>query len=311
MRLGFPVRAFGLTVGHRAWDEDERPEVYGHCLVALGDMVRYLAAQRIRLYRLHARIVPRWAGQDEAAWARLLDENGRMIALLGEAVRAADLRLTMHPFADVVLNAPEEARACAARRLLAAQARLMTALGQGPEGIIVLHVGGVYGDKMAARERFCASVERLSSAARERLALEHDDRRFDLCDALWIHERCGVPIVFDALHHRVFNEGRLSMREGLMRALETWPAVVTPLVHYVGPRTEMRRLRGMQIKAPTWTEHADYVNPFAFCEWLDACRGMRDFDIMLEAKARDLALLQLCRDVRRFFPQLAETYPDL
>jgi len=311
MRLGFPVRAVGCPASIQSDGGGEGERHLSLALMALGDMVRYLSDKGIRLYRLHARTVPQWAGQDANAWAGALDENARMLELLTHSLRTADLRLTLHPYADVVLNAPDAERVEWARGQLDAQARLLQALGQGREGSIVLHVGGVYGDARQARERFCASFERLSPAVQTRLALEHDDRRFDLADVLWIQARCGVPIVFDTLHHRVLNRSGLSRREGLESALGSWPEGLTPLIHYAAPRSEMRRARGDRIKAPTWTEHADYVNPFEFADWLYGCEGLPDFDIMLEAKARDLALLQLRQDLVRFSPQLLERHPGL
>jgi len=311
MRLGFPVRAFGCPVSIASDGEGEGGRHLSLALIALGDMVRYLVQKRIRLYRLHARTVPQWAGRDARGWAAALDENRRMLDLLAQSVRTADLRLTMHPYADVVLNAPDPERMEWSCRQLEAQARLLDALGQGREGSIVLHVGGVYGNALEARARFCTSYERLSPDAQARLALEHDDRRFDLTDVLWIQARCGVPTVFDTLHHRVLNREGMSMREGLERALETWPEGVTPLIHYATPRSEMRRVRGNRIKAPSWTEHADYVDPFGFADWLRDSVELPGFDIMLEAKARDLALLQLREDLVRFCPDLLRRYPGL
>ena len=56
--------------------------------------------------------------------------------------------------------------------------------------------------------------------------------------------------------------------------------------------------------APRWTQHADYVNPFEFVDWLRRARafGLPDFDIMLEARGRDLALLRLRADLEQFAP---------
>jgi UV DNA damage endonuclease len=71
----------------------------------------------------------------------------------------------------------------------------------------------------------------------------------------------------------------------------------------------MRPLEGAsRVKLPTWTEHSDFVNPFEFLAFLEMVRGLGPFDVMLEAKARDLALLALRADAARFAPQQA---PDL
>jgi UV DNA damage endonuclease len=56
---------------------------------------------------------------------------------------------------------------------------------------------------------------------------------------------------------------------------------------------------------PTWTEHSDFINPFEFIAFLRMAQDLRPFDVMLEAKARDLALLKLREDLHRFAPDLA------
>jgi UV DNA damage endonuclease len=66
----------------------------------------------------------------------------------------------------------------------------------------------------------------------------------------------------------------------------------------------VRSLEGSgRLKLPTWTEHADFCNPFAFIDLLSELDGLPDTDIMLEAKARDVALLKLREDVARFAPE--------
>jgi len=55
---------------------------------------------------------------------------------------------------------------------------------------------------------------------------------------------------------------------------------------------------------PVWTGHADFVNPFEFVHFLGAADGLV-FDVMLEAKGKDLALLRLRRDLPRYVPEHA------
>ncbi|MBK9094048.1 MAG: hypothetical protein IPM84_15000 [Anaerolineae bacterium] len=86
-----------------------------------------------------------------------------------------------------------------------------------------------------------------------------------------------------------------------------------PKVHFASPRTAFNVLTAPEpggprrlLAAPRWTQHADYVNPFEFVDWLRRARafGLPDFDIMLEARGRDLALLRLRADLE----QLPQTY---
>lgn len=309
MRLGFTVRVFGIPGG----SSDDAPQIVAGTplsarLAYLCDILRYLASQRIHLYRMHARLVPAWAARDLAAWCRHLDDHRGLLRLVGALAEEADLRLTFHPYSDVTLNAPDEERAVHSMGLLEAQHELLRAMELGPEAVIVLHTGGVYGDKERASECFVRRYESLPESVRARLVLENDDRRFHLVDVMRIHRQCGIPVVLDTLHHLVLNAEPLPLREALSGALGTWPEHLLPKVHFSTPRTEMRQGKSQRIKVPTWTEHADYVNPFEFIAFLKSVAGLPTFDVMLEAKARDLALIQLRHDLQRFAPELAARY---
>ncbi|MBC7234669.1 MAG: UV damage endonuclease UvsE [Chloroflexi bacterium] len=304
MRLGFPVHVFGCPdlPAHDARRWPDRPHL-SVSLARLRDILCYLQANDLHMYRMHARLLPRPLACREG---RLdLAECEAQLALLGELAGRADVRLSFHAPGSLVLNARNEEQADAATAWLASWAALLDAMGQGPEAVIVLHVGGVYDSVQASIDRFCRRFDALPLWVQSRLALEQDDRRFGYCEVLAIHRRCGLPLVFDNLHHQVLNPGRVPFLEALRGALSTWPAGVVPKVHFSSPRTEMRvRSGASRVQPPSWTEHSDLVNPFEFISFLEGCQGLPDLDILIEARARDLAVLRLRQDLRRFAPEL-------
>lgn len=308
-RLGFSIRVYGAP-DLPAFDAQGRGGA-SHLsinLAYLRDILLYLAANRIALYRLPSQLLPRTLHQDPQALAQQLSECRAQLEQLAGLCASLGVRPTFHPYSQVVLNALNEEQAEASIRSLMAHTALLDALGLGDEAVVVLHVGGVYDDEAAARERFVQRYQALPVAVRRRVALEHDDRRFGFGDVRRIHEACGVPLVFDYLHHRVWNPEGVPQREALAFALGTWPQGVRPKVHFCSARSEMRRLEGTQrLKAPSWNEHADYVVPWEFADWLRTAQGLCPFDILLEAKARDLALLQLRCDLPRYAPDLADS----
>jgi UV DNA damage endonuclease len=148
----------------------------------------------------------------------------------------------------------------------------------------------------------------LPEHVRRRLVLEHDDLRFSAADVLWIHEHTGVRLIFDYQHFWCLNPEHLDMRNALSAILRTWPDGVRPKIHFSSPRTELRELArknrktGKQEKvhvAPVWTGHADFCNPFEFATFMRTASGL-EFDVMLEAKAKDLALIRLRPDMLRY-----------
>ena len=136
----------------------------------------------------------------------------------------------------------------------------------------MLHIGGMAGDRDAAIERFERGVELLSDAARARLVVENDDRTFSLQDALEVHRRTGLRVVWDILHHHCLDPAGIPDREALEAALETWPAGGgRPKIHYSTPKTAMeerKRKVGRRVERswvlPQLRAHADMIDPIAF-----------------------------------------------
>jgi UV DNA damage endonuclease len=303
MRLGFSIRVYGDP---NLPSHDARPHVGGaHLSVGLAylrDIILYLQANHIHMYRMHSRLLPTEGTRLEEQIAAC---EGQLQAL-SELIRASDLRLSFHPYSAVVLNALDEDQFARSLATLQAHVSLLEALALGPEAVVVLHVGGVYDDPLTSRERFARRYQELPESVRRRVALEQDDHRFGLSDVRALHETCGVPLVFDSLHHDAHNPERVPRREALAFCLSTWPPGARPKVHFASPRSELRGLGQGRVKMPSWTEHADCVNPFDFLRFLEMAEGLPPFDIMLEAKARDLALLQLRQALERYAPEWAQ-----
>jgi UV DNA damage endonuclease len=123
-------------------------------------------------------------------------------------------------------------------------------------------------------DRFCKNFKRLSKSVQSRLTVENDDKAsmYSVCDLMYIHERIGIPIVFD-YHHYKFCPGVLSEDEALELAASTWPCGITPVVHYSESK------EGSKPQA-----HSDYIKQ------LPNTYGI-NVDIMVEAKAKELAIL--------------------
>jgi UV DNA damage endonuclease len=216
----------------------------------------------------------------------------------------------------VLINSPDPALTAKSAWDLASQAEMLDRMELGPEAVVVIHVGGAYGDRRQSAGRWARAWETLPEPVRRRLVLEHDDLRFSAADTLWIHERTGVPLVFDHQHFWCLNPEGLDLRETLARMLPTWPAGVRPKVHFSSPRTEFRQVRRKDARTgkttaaavpPVWTGHADFVHPFEFVSFMRAAEGL-EFDVMLEAKAKEVALMRLRLDLSRFAPEVAARF---
>jgi len=125
-----------------------------------------------------------------------------------------------------------------------------------------------------------------------------------------IHQQTGIRLVFDQLHHLYHPTTDMTSAEALHLALSTWPEDQTPKIHFSSPRTSMNTVetrdnagtKRKRLREPRTTQHADLIDPFAFIQLLDSVREERDFDVMLECKAKDLALLRLRKHLDRLAP---------
>lgn len=315
MRLGFAVKVLGRpdlpSNDARRWQSGPHLRV---SLAYLGAIFDYLAEAGISMYRMSSDLAPYLTHPDLPQFHGQVEACADELAALGARARAQGLRLSFHPSQYILLNSPDEALVRKSVADLEGQARILDAMGLGPEAVVVTHVGGVYGDLAAGRERWARAWGALPEPVRRRLVLENDDTRYGVADTLWIHERTGVPLVFDYLHHWCLDRAGIDQHEALAACLRTWPAGVTPKIHYSSPRTEMRLVerkgrnggRAERVQAPpVWSGHADYLNPFELITFMRGAAATPDFDLMIEAKLKDLALLRLREDLARYAPDVA------
>ncbi len=301
MRLGFAVKILGggglPTHDARRWQSGPHLR---WSVEAMHGVLDHLERNAIAMYRMTASLAPYATHPDMPQFHHQVEEAAEELAGLGARARALDVRLSTHPSQYIVLNSEDPRVQEAAIRDMELQTKLLDAKGMGPEAVVVLHVGGAAGGRRAGLDRWLAGYERLSQRARERLVVENDDRTFSLSDVMELHSETGVKVVWDILHHHCNDPDAIPDREALELALSTWPAGVTPKIHYSTPKTAMeerRRRVGRRVERswvlPQLRAHADMIDPIAFEHFLRETAAGMDFDVMLEAKAKDLALLRL------------------
>jgi UV DNA damage endonuclease len=317
LRLGFAVKVLGVpnlkSSDSRRWANNPHLKISLGYVDAIFD---YLASHHIRMYRLTSDLAPYATHPEMPQFHGMVRESASELRAIGAKARKLDIRLSFHPSQYVILNSPDPTLTHKSIWDLTSQAEMLDLMELGPEAVLVIHVGGTYGDRAASNSRWVETYKRLPEPVRRRLVLEHDDVRFSAADTLWIHEHTGVRLVFDHQHFWCLNPAQLDLRETLARMLATWPAGVRPKVHFSSPRTELREIKRrdpasrkttLTNVAPVWTGHADFSHPFEFISFMRLAQGL-EFDVMLEAKAKDLALIRLRPDLLRYAPDVAARF---
>jgi len=303
LKLGFAVKVLGdgglPSHDARRWQSQPHLRV---SIERLGAIVDYLERHDLRMYRMSSDVVPYGSHPDLPQFHGQVEECAEELATLGERTRAAGIRLSVHPGQYAVLNSEHAEVRRAAATELELEAALLDAMGLGPEAVVVLHVGALAGGKEAAVERFLRSFEALGERARARLVIENDDARYGLGEVLALAGKTGLRVVWDAHHHACYDPDKIPAEEALRLALETWRRRDgIPKIHYSSPKTaaeESKRKVGRRVERrlvlPPLKAHADLIDPISFESFLRGpAAAAPDFDVMLEAKAKDLALRRL------------------
>ena len=260
-------------------------DICSHNADSLLAALRFCAANGIGSFRISSPILPVVTHPKVRYRVEDLPGGDAIVAKFracGAFAKEHGVRTGFHPDQFVVMNSPNPVVVANAIADLESQASIAELVNADTVNI---HAGGGYGDKPAALARFAKSLSLLSDRARAVLTVENDDRTFTPSELLPICRAEGVPLVYDAHHHRC-NRDTLSVEEATDAALATW-GQREPLFHISSP------LNGW--KGATPERHHDYINPRDFPKtWIG-----RRLTVEVEAKAKELAVLRLFRALAR------------
>ena len=248
-------------------------------------ILKWNTKKNIRFFRISSDIFP-WASHYDVTLLPQYKQIKHVLRDIGTYVRQNNLRLTFHPGPFNVLASPNKSTVINTIKDLKLHADIcdMLDLSTTTYNKINIHCNGVYGNKKSAMDRFCLNFEKLSDSVKKRLTVENDDKpsMYSVKDLMYIHERIGIPNVFD-FHHHKFCNGGLSEKQALELAISTWPHAITPVVHYSESKSEHELNDSIRAQA-----HSDYINR------LPEIYG-HDVDIMVEAKAKELSIMQFIK----------------
>lgn len=259
-------------------------------LLTLAEILRWNQAYGIAVFRLTSDLIP-LASHPVVRGIAWEQELSAELTQVGALIRASGARVTMHPGQYTVLNSPRPEVVEASLAEMEYHARLLDVLGAGPSAKIILHLGGVYGDKPASMARFAHNFTLLSPSAQARLVLENDEKNYTAAEALALSAETGAAVVFDVFHHR-YNPSLadLSLRALIERCAATWRASEgPPKLHYSD-----------QWPGKPPGSHSQTVDPAAFGRFYETLHGLQ-VDVMLEVKDKEqsvLALYQLYPELR-------------
>lgn len=255
-------------------------------------MLRWNDRYNIKFLRLSSEMFP-FASHDVYGYklapfaSEALAEAGRVAGELGH-------RLTTHPGQFTQLGSPRPEVITAAIRDLEYHCELLDLLKLPPQlnkdAVMILHMGGVFGDKEATIQRFRENYLKLPQGVKNRLVLENDDVCYTVHDLLPVCEELNIPLVLDYHHNNILydkdklREGTLDIMNLYDRIKATWTRKgITQKMHYSEPCpgavTDRQRRK-----------HSPRVYSLPPCA--------PDMDLMIEAKDKEQAVFEVMRTLR-------------
>ncbi|CAD6594515.1 MAG: UV-damage endonuclease [Alectoria sarmentosa] len=252
-------------------------------------MLRWNDRYGIKFLRLSSEMFP-FASHPEYGY-KLAPFVSKELAEAGKLATELGHRLTTHPGQYTQLGSPRKPVIDNAIRDLDYHAELLSLLKLPPQqdrdAVMILHLGGVFGDKAATLDRFRENYKKLPQGVKNRLVLENDDVSWSVHDLLPLCEELNIPMVLDFHHNNIIfdpdqiREGTKDIVDLFPRILATWKRKsITPKMHYSEPTPSA--ITGRQRR-----KHNPRVATLPPCP--------PDMDLMIEAKDKEQAVFELMR----------------
>jgi UV DNA damage endonuclease len=299
IRFGFVANALGLWdaspsksltfARYSALKSSERldklKEVTAQNLYHTKRILYYNLAHEIQLYRFSSSLVP-LATHPEVLWD-FVSPFKKEWQELGELITYGNIRPSFHPSQFTLFTSPREEVTSNAVRDMEYHYKMLEAMGIQENAVLNIHIGGAYGDKKNTITRFHENFQHLPQHIKKVTTLENDDKTYNIEETLLVCEKEQVSMMLD-YHHYIANREELDLENYLERIFQTWKKRdLVPIVHISSPKNE-KEIRS----------HADFVSLEFIQPFLDMVKKLNlDFDIMIEAKQKNLAMHRIIEEI--------------
>jgi len=253
---------------------------------ALEKILKYNIDNNIHFYRMTSNLIP-LATHPEVMWD-YLKYFKKDLEYIGKLIKDNNLRVDAHPDQFNVINSDKESVVESTLTNLNMQVNLFEAMNY-EDGKMVIHIGGAKGGKEIASQRFIENIKKFPKRISSRLIIENDDKTFNAREVLNISKYTNLPIVFDVHHHNC-NNCEEDIKILLPEIFKTWEnEKLPPKLHFSSPR-DFENDR----------KHSDFIDAKRFLEFIYNAKESvnKDFDIMIEAKKKDITLNKLVEDLK-------------
>ena len=261
------------------YDYDKLNDVIISNLSGLEKAIIYNIKNNVHFFRMSSKIIP-LATKDDVVFD-YIEKYENIYKKIENLISNSKMRVDFHPDHYCILNSTKKEVVDNSIKILEYHYRLLEALNI-KDKILVIHVGSSVFGKENSIKRFINNFRKLPKHLRDVIAIENDDKVFNILDVCRISDVLNVPVVFD-YHHYKCNNSDIDIK----KIFDSW-VNRTPKVHFSSPRNSR-----------DFRKHNDYINSDDFIDFLNIIKKFNvDVDVMIEAKAKDDALFRLVREIK-------------
>jgi len=290
MKIGYPcinrtVDCSGnKTFRLKSYSKDRLVQTIENNLSCLLKILKFNIVNNILFFRITSDLIP-FASHPICTYNWQEHFLSKFVEI-GSIIKNYNVRISMHPDQFIVLNSIKPEIVDRSIAELKYHAQVLDLMNLDSTAKIQLHVGGIYNNKQKSLERFCENYNSLDRSIKSRLVIENDHRLYCLKDCLKIHEKTGIPVLFDVFHNKIFNCGE-SIKDSYSLFSKTWDkSDGLPMLDY-----------SSQKPGKTAGVHAEAIDKKDFLRFLETTKSF-DFDIMFEIKDKEKSVLRIMEIVK-------------
>ncbi len=254
-------------------------------LTDLNKILTYNIKNSIHFYRLTSHLIPLADHKDVN-----FDYKNKFSSefnQLSKLINNNHMRIDLHPNQFAVLNSIKKEVVENTFRILKYQYDLLELL-KIKNKVIILHIGSNTFGKKKSIARFIKNFSLLPNNIKKCIAIENDDKVFNILDTLEISKKLNIPMVLD-YHHHICNHDNINIKEYYQEIFNTWKEI-NPKIHFSSPKSKLKK---------DMRSHHDYINVDDFITFIEDIKHLNyDIDVMIEAKEKDEAMFRLIRNLK-------------
>ena len=231
-----PSKTITYTEFKKNNDYNKLDKIIKENLTNLEKIIDYNIKNNIHFYRLTSKLIPLATHQEvNFDYINKYKKNYKQIA---NKIEKYNIRIDTHPDQFCVLNSTKKEIVQNSINILKYHYNILNALNIKNK-IIILHIGSSVLGKQNSIKRFINNFGKLPKHIQECIAIENDDKIYNIKDCLELCENLNIPMILD-YHHHICNNNNLDIDKYIERIFKTWKNL-PPKIHFSSPKNKIKK----------------------------------------------------------------------